>query len=102
MPSKKLAAALVALAASTITANAAAIPNPHQDGSSNPMFQTVASWRYHDNCSWSGGRWVVGLGGSRVVACRPIRPSRDYEWHREGGREGWYQSREHHWHNDKW
>ena len=63
---------------------------------------TVASWGYDENCGRSGGRWVVGLGGSRVVACRPIRPSRDYEWHREGGREGWYQSREHHWHNDKW
>jgi hypothetical protein len=68
----------------------------------NGLVQQVASWRYHQNCGWRDGRWVVDLGGARFVACRPNRPSREYSWHREGNREGWYDSRRRSWHYNNW
>lgn len=67
-----------------------------------PFAQPVASWRYHRNCGWRGGRWVVDLGAGKIVACRPNRPGRDYVWRDEGPRHGWYHRRERRWFFNKW
>jgi len=96
-----LATAAVAAAASFAgTVSAAPLPAPTADRTN--IVEPVASWRYHRGCGWRGGRWVVDLGAGKIVACRPMRPGRDYSWHREGGREGWWDSRRRAWHNDKW
>jgi hypothetical protein len=81
----------------------AALPRPPLDQLAPiPLIENVASWRYHNNCGWQGGRWVVDLGAGKFVVCRPNRPSRDYNWRREGNREGWYDRRSKGWHFDKW
>lgn len=67
-----------------------------------PLVQPIASWRYHKNCGWRGGRWVVDLGAGRIIACRPNRPGRDYVWRNEGPRHGWYRPRDRRWYFDKW
>jgi hypothetical protein len=72
------------------------------DAGGNSLVQHVASWRYHDNCGWSGGRWVVDLGAGKIVACRPRRPEGNWGWRHEGNHEGWYDKRRSAWHYDKW
>ncbi len=67
-----------------------------------PLTQTVASWRYHRNCSWRSGRWVVDLGVGKIIACRPNRPGRDYVWRDEGPRRGWYRPRDRRWYFNRW
>ncbi len=64
--------------------------------------QAQASERYHRNCRWRDGRWVVNLGVGRVVLCRPNRPGRDWRWHSDGPRHGWYNDRRRAWHNNRW
>ena len=64
--------------------------------------QQIASWRYHQNCGWQSGRWVVDLGAGRIVACRPNRPGRNYGWRNEGARQGWYDGRARSWHYNNW
>ena len=64
--------------------------------------EPVASWRYHRNCGWNSGRWIVDLGGGRIVDCRPMRPGRDYVWRDEGSHHGWWHSRERRWHFNNW
>lgn len=94
--SAALFAALIGTAASAM---------PSVGPVSEPVTQLVtpvASWRYHNNCGWRDGRWVVDMGAGRFVVCRPNRPGRDYRWHREGERHGWYDSRRRAWHNDRW
>ena len=56
--------------------SAVALPVPAIDtiATERPA-ELVASWRYHNNCAWQGGRWVVDLGTGRLVICRPNRPS---------------------------
>jgi hypothetical protein len=62
--------------------------------------QPVASWRYHDNCAWRDGRYIVDLGIGRVVLCRPTRPGRDWNWRNDGRRQGWYDRRRNVWHEN--
>ena len=63
------------------------------------LVQPVASWQYHRNCGWQGGRYIVDLGAGRIVSCRPNRPSREYSWRSFEGREGWYSNRRKTWHD---
>ncbi len=95
------AAALAVLGLSVHTASALPRPPLHHE-SSQPAFERVASWRYNNNCGWQGGRWVVDLGAGRLVLCRPNRPGRNYNWRRDGNREGWYDRRARTWHFDRW
>ena len=85
------------------TGSSAAFPAPRLGDLPQALpIERVASWRYHDNCGWQGGRWVVDLGAGRLVLCRPIRPDRSYDWRRERNREGWYNRRSRTWYFDKW
>lgn len=61
-----------------------------------------AQYRYHRNCGWRGGRWVVDLGAGKLVVCRPNRPGRNYIWREEGKRRGWYNPRQRQWHFHNW
>jgi hypothetical protein len=36
---------------------------------------------------------------NRRVTCRPVRPSREWGWHTEGGRSGWWHQKERRWHD---
>ncbi len=96
-----LAAALPLLGLSAQTTSASPLL-PLESHTPSSVIELVASWRYHNNCGWQGGRWVVDLGAGKLVVCRPNRPSRDYNWRREGNREGWYDRRNRGWHFDKW
>jgi hypothetical protein len=96
-----LAATLLSIALPTVSALAAPVVKLGETAA-NPLVQTVASWRYAQNCGWNNGRWVVDIGRGKIIACRPNRPGRDYAWHREGNREGWYDNRRRAWHYDKW
>ena len=96
---------LIALAFAAVlpATQASAAPVPAHPGSLAPtLVEAVASWRYHDNCGWSGGRWVVDLGAGKIVACRPRRPDGDWRWRHEGNHEGWYDRRRSSWHYNKW
>jgi hypothetical protein len=67
------------------------------------MVELAQAWRYHRNCGWRGGRWVIDLGAGRIVACRPNRPrGADWHWRSEGPRHGWYHRRDRRWHFDRW
>lgn len=66
------------------------------------LVEPVHAWRYHRNCGWRGGRWVVDLGGGRLVVCRPYRPGRAWVWRDEGPRHGWYHPRDRRWSFDRW
>ena len=72
------------------------------DINATPSAEPVASWRYHRSCGWRDGRWVVDLGGGKLVVCRPNRPGRNWVWFREGNREGWYDRRRKDWHHKNW
>lgn len=64
------------------------------------LVHETAPWRYHRGCSWRDGRWVVDLGAGKLVVCRPNRPrGGSWMWHREGGREGWWDRRHKRWHH---
>jgi hypothetical protein len=39
------------------------------------------------------------MRGDRRNGCRPVRPGRDWGWHTEGGRSGWWHRRDHRWHS---
>lgn len=94
---------LTAGAVAGLSASAMAVPlaDPAA-GSRAPLAEPVASWRYNKNCAWNNGRWVVDLGRGKIVVCRPVRPGREWSWHREGNREGWWDRRRHVWHYQKW
>ena len=100
----KVVAKIVGILALTTTASSAmALPTLSPQDVRTPLgIERVASWRYDDNCGWRGGRWIVDLGTGKLVSCRPRRPDRAYSWHREGGREGWYDGRRRAWHNNNW
>ena len=66
------------------------------------LAQPVASWRYHRECVWNGSGWSIDLGDGRVVLCRPYRPNREWYWHTEGPRHGWYHRKRNVWHYNKW
>ena len=54
--------------------------------------------RFHRDCKWVNNRWTYRRG-DKMLVCRPHRPSgAGWRWHREGGREGWYDSRRRAWH----
>jgi hypothetical protein len=97
------ALALLTLAATTMVPGlAGAAPVVKLDGGVPSNVIQVDSWRYSDRCGWSGGRWILDLGQGRLVGCRPVRPSGDWRWNRDGNREGWYDNRRRAWHYDKW
>ena len=93
-------AALFAGLSATAASAMPAIPPSPDSGAG--LVLPVHSWRYHNNCGWRDGRWVVDLGAGKFVVCRPNRPGRDYRWHREGQRHGWYDPRRRSWHNERW
>jgi len=97
----KRALAVVLLAGTSYPAMAGVVAPPAVS-TNQSMVEPVDSWRYHRDCRWGGGRWVVDLGAGKLIACRPYRPHGDWRWHREGDREGWYDGRRHAWHNDRW
>jgi hypothetical protein len=100
---KRLIIASLATLACGFSTAAMALPASKAIGTApDSAVQQVASWQYHQNCGWRNGRWVVDLGGARIVSCRPNRPSRDFTWHREGNREGWYNSHNRAWHYNSW
>ena len=99
--SSVLSLAVVATAA-MLTGSASAGPVVKLDGTGSSIVTQVDSYRYSDRCGWSGGRWLLDLGAGRLVTCRPVRPSGDWRWHRDGDREGWYDNRRRSWHYDKW
>jgi hypothetical protein len=45
---------------------------------------------------------AIHLGAGNLMLCRPNRPGRNYNWRREGNREGWYDRRARTWHFDRW
>jgi hypothetical protein len=54
------------------------------------------------DCVWVDNRWTYQRGDKRLV-CRPNRPEgRDWNWHREGNRYGWYNPRNKSWHYNNW
>ena len=97
MTLKTRAALATALGAALWAAPAVAFQAPAAP-TTGDLATPVASWRYAANCGWRGNRWVLDLGNGRVSACRPNRPGRNYVWHRDGGREGWYDRRQRDWH----
>ncbi len=101
MKQTMLAAALLGLTLAAGSAMAAPVVKLGETAGS-PLVQNVASWRYHENCGWAGGRWVVDIGAGKIVACRPRRPEGNYRWRREGNHEGWYDNRRRAFHYDKW
>lgn len=66
---------------------------PARPGASDSLVTTVATVCIRDDRGWHY------LRGDRRVVCRPARPSRDWGWHTEGGRSGWWHIREHRWHD---
>ena len=83
-------------------ATASALPTlPPATHDAYSAIQPVASWQYHRNCGWQGGRYIVDLGVGRIVACRPYRPSREYAWRSADGRDGWYNNRRRAWHDER-
>lgn len=48
------------------------------------------------HCDRDDRGWHTMRGDHRM-SCRPSRPSRDWIWHIEGGRSGWWHRREHRW-----
>lgn len=95
-------AVLATIGAAALSTNATAVPLPAAGNDVTSAVEPVATWRYHRSCGWRGGRWVVDLGGGKLVVCRPNRPGKNWMWHREGNREGWWDRRRKAWHNDKW
>ena len=100
---KKLAAFSILLLPLGAT-GALALPAGQAPTTASPAADVhqIASWRYHANCGWQGGRWVFDQGGGKLVVCRPNRPGRDYVWRDEGPRHGWYHRRDHTWHFNNW
>ena len=96
-----LAIAAALLASGSVGASAAPHVKPNQS-TPDTAIVPVASWRYHENCGWRSGRWIVDLGAGRIVACRPNRPDRNYVWRNEGARQGWYDRRTRAWHYNNW
>ncbi len=95
-------ASIITAAVLTVAAagSASALPQTAKPDGATSLVQQTASWRYHRGCSWRDGRWVVDIGAGKIVVCRPNRPSGKYwEWHREGGREGWWDRRHKRWHH---
>lgn len=96
-------AGLAALAVGLGCGSASAAPSaPLADPSVSPTAEPAASWRYHRNCGWRDGRWVVDIGRGKLVVCRPNRPGRNWVWYKEGNREGWYDRRHKAWHHKNW
>ena len=89
------------MAATSIGALALPVGNPVHIGS-DANVQQIASWRYSNACAWNGSGWRVDAGNGRIVACRPNRPGRNWNWHSEGNRHGWYDSRQRTWHHNNW
>lgn len=98
--SRTLVAALVTCLTATIADAAPTVVAT--DIAPAGVVEKAQSWRYHNDCSWRGGRWVADLGVGRLVICRPHRPGRDYQWRSEGRRQGWYDNRRRSWHHNQW
>ena len=82
------AASILALSAS---ANAMTTARP---GITDPSYTKVATYVcIRDDRGWHYMR------GDRRNTCRPVRPSREWGWHTEGGRSGWWHMKEHRWHD---
>lgn len=94
-------AAGLALLGATVPASAIPLSD-RAPAQAQSVVHDIASWRYHNNCGWRGGRWVVDLGGGKLVICRPNRPGRDYVWRDEGPRHGWYNRNRKVWHFNNW
>ena len=85
------AGALFALASPAFAVPA--LPAPQQD----TLVQNARS-----DCRWVDNKWTYRKGDKTLV-CRPDRPSgRGWNWHREGGREGWYHGTRKAWHFNNW
>lgn len=84
-----VATSLMGLAAS---ANAMTPARPAIDDASYTKVATVVV------CTRDDRGWHR-MNGHRRVTCRPARPGRDWGWHSEGGRSGWWHRREHRWHD---
>jgi hypothetical protein len=90
-----IVSALIAIG--TVSTAASAAPAGLATGA--PLVPVAESVR--SDCSWINGGWFY-RNGSRFVVCRPDRPGRGYNWHREGNRFGWYDGRRREWHHRNW
>ena len=98
----KIAAVALGLGLSATSANAIPTLRLVGEQKTSAVEEAQSSWRYHNRCGWRGGRWVVELGGGGLVLCRPNRPGREWRWHSDGGRHGWYNDRRRRWHHNRW
>jgi hypothetical protein len=54
------------------------------------------------DCRWVDNKWTYRKG-DKVIVCRPDRPrGRDWTWHREGNRFGWWNRANRAWHHNAW
>ena len=82
------AGAVVGLFALAGSASALTVERP---GIAEANYSKVALVCSRDDRGWHQMR------GDRRVVCRPARPGREWGWHTEGGRSGWWHRREHRW-----
>ncbi len=93
-----VAGGLLATGLFASAAGAAPLGNFSKDAapSADPLVQLVHN--VHRACSVGPNGWHFHTRRGVRVACRPVRPGRYWTWRSEGGRNGWWHSRERRWH----
>jgi hypothetical protein len=99
MKSILTAAALAAAAVLTAgTANAAPLGGLPVPVSENGLVQKIHNGDVHRSCELGNRGWHYHSRYRGRIECRPPRPGfRYWTWRNEGGRQGWYHSRDRRW-----
>ena len=101
---KKFIAVAAGLAVAGLVATAASAAPLGNMGTNAPSVDTGSVQLIHDGnrhraCELGQRGWHYHNGRGDRIDCRPRRPGLLYwTWRTEGGRSGWYHTREHRWH----
>jgi hypothetical protein len=84
------------------SANAAPLGGVIGGGVSDDSIVEKAQHAYGYVCSYGPRGWYSRTRRGELVSCRPRRPlGFGWSWYTEGGRSGWYHSRDRRWHHHR-